>query len=82
MERDEHGRQVIRLPNGDRMRFRCCFCTEYIESVGYDPCAIVAITKWDADEEEQSSQQFWCHGECLRHRLEPMSRENLVILDE
>jgi hypothetical protein len=47
------------------LRLECWYCSEEIEYSGFDPCAVIIVTNWD-DEEKQSSQQFFAHGECFR----------------
>ena len=82
MEFDVDGRQVIRLPNGERLKFKCCFCGQAIKSAGHDPCALVVVTAWDALEGQQREQQFFSHGTCLRDRLEHSVAEELFVLDD
>ena len=49
----------------DNLQFACCFCGDSIEKAFVDPCALVFIARWDRSEDEQASQQFWCHAECF-----------------
>lgn len=45
-----------------RIVYQCCFCKQGTEG---DVAAVVIIAKWNLPEEEQSSQQWFCHLECF-----------------
>ncbi len=47
----------------------CCFCGETLEEVGLDPCSLLVTDHWRRAEDEQFSQQFFTHADCLRSRL-------------
>jgi hypothetical protein len=61
-----------------RLVYGCCFCGLSIEKVEIDPCAVIIVNKWSGPEDEQSSQQFWCHAACFRGRLSPAYRAELI----
>jgi hypothetical protein len=64
-----------------RLVYGCCFCEDAIEPNGVDPCALVLIGKWSGPEEEQDSQQFWCHVECFKGNLAPKIVDDLHVGD-
>ena len=54
------------------LQFNCCFCGAGIErpqDAPLDPCALLLIGNWQAQESEQLSQQFFCHLECFRSSI-------------
>ena len=44
-------------------KYECVFCGKPVKK---DITALLAITGWELSEEEQQSQQFFCHLECLK----------------
>ena len=61
-------------PTKRRLTFQCCYCGAEIEEGEsrrhpLDPCAVVLIGNWKAADPEQLSQQFFCHMDCFRSRL-------------
>lgn len=59
----------------------CCFCGETVEEVGLDPCALVVWNRWRRPEDEQMSQQFFVHADCLRSRMVESAATNAPTLD-
>ena len=65
---------------------QCCFCGEGIEESAagasrLDPCAVVLVVNWKKSEEEQASQQFFCHLACFKKsvgRNAPVDVELLI----
>lgn len=47
----------------------CCFCNEGIQETPIDPCNISIAGHWDRDNENRSSQDFFCHFDCLSKHL-------------
>jgi hypothetical protein len=50
----------------------CCFCGKSIESSHIDPCSMNVLINWDKSQNEQYSQDFYCHIACLKKCLVPM----------
>ena len=44
-------------------KYECVFCGEPVKK---NITALLAITGWEKPEEEQQSQQFFCHLGCLK----------------
>jgi hypothetical protein len=64
------------------LQFERSFCGEGIQrpkDAPLDPCAVVLIGNWQAQESQQLSQQFFCHLECFRGKL---SNSAYVSIDE
>lgn len=55
----------------------CIFCGNTVEK---SITALLAITEWEKPEEEQQSQQFFCHLKCLRNAIK--NPDHLYIGDE
>jgi hypothetical protein len=53
----------------DILKFQCCFCGESINAINIDPCSIFFSINCDKSEEEQQSQQFFCHKICFEKHL-------------
>ncbi|SDO04567.1 hypothetical protein SAMN04487897_107180 [Paenibacillus sp. yr247] len=49
--------------------YQCCFCNKNIESNKIDITALIVISNWDKNQDEQQEQQLFCHMECLRSKL-------------
>lgn len=49
--------------------YQCCFCDEDLDETFLDPCALAVTNKWLKPDEENFTQQFFCHAECLRKRM-------------
>lgn len=60
-------------------QYQCCFCALTIESAGADVGGLLYTTNIDRSEEEQHSQQLWCHAQCLKQRLD--ASVPLYVLD-
>ena len=56
------------MDGGEKMeKYTCCFCGESVES---KISTLVVAVDWDNfDEEEQMTQQLFCHTECLKKSL-------------
>lgn len=54
--------------------FQCCFCHDAIEGHVH---ALVLITNWNGPEEDQRSQQWFCHTDCFRKA----TGERIDVLD-
>ena len=59
----------------------CCFCGESVDETVIDPVALVVWNRWRRPEEEQMSQQFFTHAECLRSRMVSEAAGNAPTLD-
>jgi hypothetical protein len=58
----------------DSISYACCFCGESIDtdskvSRGLDPCAVVVVANWRGPESQQLSQQFFCHLQCFKGKM-------------
>lgn len=51
--------------------FECCFCKKRIEENKVDPCDINIVINSEMQKScnNRSSQNFWCHFECLKEKL-------------
>ena len=47
-------------------KYECCFCGKTIDT---KVISLVAIFNWEKEEEEEKSQQWFCHLECLKKTL-------------
>jgi hypothetical protein len=59
----------------------CCFCGETVEDAGPDPCALMVWIHWRRPEDEQMSQQFFAHADCLRSRMVESAAKSAPTLD-
>jgi hypothetical protein len=62
----------------NKVVYKCCICNEGIgedaqKAHPFDPCAIILVGNWSKEREEQKAQQFFCHLECFRKLVEPLS---------
>lgn len=57
----------------------CCFCNQGIISDDLNPCDIVISSNWDKEEGKQNGQNFWCHLECFRTKLDKDIQQHLVL---
>jgi hypothetical protein len=58
-----------------KFEFQCCFCGEAIERSGgtdgkFDPTALIAVGYWQEQRSKQLEQQFFCHIECLKAKMQ------------
>ena len=58
------------------LQFQCCFCGEgvsrsFAKDERLDPCAVVLIGNWQGPEDEQVTQQFFCHLSCFKKAMYP-----------
>lgn len=47
-------------------KYQCCFCGKKIE---FNITALLLITNYDKDLDEQQEQQFFCHINCFKKKL-------------
>jgi len=59
----------------------CCVCGDSVDETVIDPVALVVINRWRRPEDEQMSQQFFNHADCLRSRMVPDVAGNAPTLD-
>jgi len=70
----------------EMLQFQCCFCGEGIgDSQGkfhsLDPCAVIVLGNWQQASPKQVEQQFFCHLERFKHKVEnhaPVELEDLA----
>lgn len=57
-------------------KYVCCFCANPIKG---KVTALLAVTNWNEgdNEDNQESQQLFCHFDCLKRAIE--NEENLYI---
>jgi hypothetical protein len=55
---------------GAKIVYMCCLCTQEIERTDIDPCALIVVANWAGAEDEQRSQQLWCHGKCIEQAVD------------
>jgi hypothetical protein len=58
----------------------CMLCGKEIVPGKYGLCAIILVTHWNEQQEQQQEQQLFCHEDCIKkaaHKTVP-----LYILDE
>ena len=60
-------------------RFQCCFCGTTIAPRVPDVGSLLYTTCMDRSEQDQQSQQVYCHASCLRRLLH--SSVQLYVLD-
>jgi hypothetical protein len=51
--------------------FQCCFCGKGIDRGGFDIGSLLYTARWDRNESQQESQQFFCHTSCLSASFHP-----------
>lgn len=51
------------------IKYTCCFCNVGIEITKTDPAEIIALINFDKPENQQYSQNLFCHINCLREKL-------------
>ena len=54
-------------------KFECSFCGNTVEAKNSKVTSLLVTTNWDMDEEEQQSQQLFCHLECLKKAMNDTS---------
>ena len=57
-------------PEGEQLRFECCFCKGEVRSEGFDVSMVVLITNWDGPRGEQQLQDWPCHACCFEKRMQ------------
>ena len=62
----------------EKNRYQCCFCGDEILSTGYGISSLLVTTNIDKDDEQQT-QQFYCHLECFQEKI--CSSTPLYLLD-
>jgi hypothetical protein len=59
---EEMRKRIREAVKAGRVGFRCCFCREHIEGEVH---ALLLISGWNGPEEQQTSQQWFCHAACF-----------------
>lgn len=54
---------------GNELNFKCCFCNQTILSSKTDPAEINVLINIDKSEDQQYSQNFYCHIACFKEKL-------------
>ena len=49
--------------------YTCCLCGEAIESAKESVTSLLVTINWQKSEDEQESQQLFCHIECLKKAM-------------
>ena len=60
-------------------RYQCCFCGNKIE---FNITALLLITNYDKEPNEQQEQQFFCHLNCFKKRIDRSTPLYLLDLEE
>lgn len=56
--------------NSTELKFTCCFCGKTIKSSKTDPAHINVLINFDKIADRQFSQDFFCHVDCFREKLD------------
>lgn len=62
-----------------QIKISCCFCNTTIESSEINPCEIILLSNWDKSKEKQHAQNFWCHYECFKEKLNSNIQQHLML---
>lgn len=59
---EEMHEKIMQAVQEGRIGFECVFCHDVVER---NVSALILVTNWDGPEDDQSSQQWFCHAACF-----------------
>lgn len=65
LTREEARGRVREAARTGRLCYQCCFCHGTIDG---DITAVILVTKWNGPEDDQRSQQWFCHAACFTEK--------------